>query len=208
MAHWNDVFPPPQTIRDYVSSLRQQCNEDFFRWPSEKMPFQKDLEVGLHLLPPGHMLRLCNRTEAPPLSSHPRVLYHGTSPAAVLQILASGLQPSWGHHMATVPVRQRSSLPEYGHNALLGRLAHLATPLAVVGTCTTIAGACEYPQRFTQWNYHDEDHPQCYPAQLLATDETYPMRGVIELLVPHECVQKIPLKIADEELQAWLDKKT
>ena len=55
ILRWNDVFPPIETIRDYVSTMRQQCHPEYFPWPP-KMAFQKCLEVGLTLLSPRHTL--------------------------------------------------------------------------------------------------------------------------------------------------------
>ena len=47
----NDLLKPFETIRDYVSTMRQQCQEGGrVLWPP-KHAFQKSLEVALTLLP-------------------------------------------------------------------------------------------------------------------------------------------------------------
>ena len=88
MHLWNEIFPLAETIREYVSTLRQQCNASIFPWPTDKMALQKSFEVAVTLLPPGHMLILRNQLNDPPENEYPHRIYHGTSPAVVLRILA------------------------------------------------------------------------------------------------------------------------
>ena len=50
---WNENYAPPDSIRDFVLSLRQQAEgkNGPFRWPSTRLTFQKALEVALHFYP-------------------------------------------------------------------------------------------------------------------------------------------------------------
>ena len=55
---WNRHWVPPDSVEDYVVSLRRQAStpDSAFQWPVNKLTFQKAVEVALHLMPPGHMM--------------------------------------------------------------------------------------------------------------------------------------------------------
>ena len=67
-----------------------------------------------------------------------------------------------------------------------------AAPLATVGASRTFEHAMTYPYRMSQWKDRPENHPSRHPAHLLATDGTYPMRCVLDLLVPQVCMLPLP----------------
>ena len=207
----NDLFPPFETIRDYVSTMRQQCQTGLVFWP-KKLAFQKCLETALTLLPPGHMLIFRN-SQKPPDNFNER-FYHGTSPAAVLRILAEGLRPSFGTSEAQIDSASRSSLLPGWDNQMLGHATNMPrlpaarrtpprAPLATVAACRSFEGAMKYPYRLPQYasaNKREDEpnpHPTQLPAQLLATDGTYPMRCVVEVVVDPASVLKMPTTMPD-----------
>ena len=64
--------------------------------------------------------------------------------------------------------------------------------MATVSASRTFEQAMKYPYRMSQWEGQPEQHPSRHPAQLLATDGTCPMRCVLDLLVPQECILTLP----------------
>ena len=93
---WNKFWIPPDSIEEYVSTLRQQCGHSSaaFRWPHSKLSFQKAFELTLHLMPPGHMSVMQNGMPIPKDSDTWEVCHHGTSPQALLKIVREGLRPA------------------------------------------------------------------------------------------------------------------
>ena len=168
---WNKFWIPPDSVEEYVSTLRQQCGHSSaaFRWPHSKLSFQKAFELTLHLMPLGHMSAMQNGTPIPKDSDTWEVCHHGTSPQVLLKIVREGLRP------ATSAVSEQVG-QKYGIKLDDGQTAKVPT----IGLTNKWSRALEFPKaRDGQLHYSSTP-----PATIIAEDGTYPMRCVLRVLVP------------------------